>query len=87
MIVMHKDITASFSNVKKLHFGIFFPLCHFDCMSEISCVICREPVWLSTAPTETLTHWYQVRCLVETPVLVKQGQTLNGKCVLRCNKR
>ncbi|XP_011431878.3 histone-arginine methyltransferase CARMER isoform X1 [Magallana gigas] len=46
-----------------------------------------ESVWLSTAPTETLTHWYQVRCLVETPVLVKQGQTLTGKCVLRCNKR
>ncbi|KAJ8306635.1 hypothetical protein KUTeg_017180 [Tegillarca granosa] len=46
-----------------------------------------ENVWLSTAPTETLTHWYQVRCLVETPVLVKQGQTLTGKCVLRCNKR
>lgn len=50
-------------------------------------LVYRESVWLSTAPTETLTHWYQVRCLVETPVLVKQGQTLTGKCVLRCNKR
>ncbi|KAK3090314.1 hypothetical protein FSP39_010867 [Pinctada imbricata] len=46
-----------------------------------------EAVWLSTAPTETLTHWYQVRCLVQTPVLVKQGQTLTGKCVLRSNTR
>ncbi|XP_060582592.1 histone-arginine methyltransferase CARMER-like isoform X2 [Ruditapes philippinarum] len=45
------------------------------------------PVWLSTSPTETLTHWYQVRCLVQTPVLVKQGQSLTGKCLLRCNKR
>ncbi|KAK6179044.1 hypothetical protein SNE40_011491 [Patella caerulea] len=44
-------------------------------------------VWLSTAPTEPLTHWYQVRCLLQTPVLVKQGQTLTGRCVLRCNAR
>ncbi|XP_033738119.1 histone-arginine methyltransferase CARMER-like isoform X1 [Pecten maximus] len=47
----------------------------------------NDSIWLSTAPTETLTHWYQVRCLVETPVLVKRGQTVTGKCVLRCNKR
>ncbi|XP_025110690.1 histone-arginine methyltransferase CARMER-like isoform X1 [Pomacea canaliculata] len=44
-------------------------------------------VWLSTSPTEPLTHWYQVRCLVETPVLVKQGQTLTGHVRLRCNTR
>ncbi|OWF34837.1 Histone-arginine methyltransferase CARM1 [Mizuhopecten yessoensis] len=47
----------------------------------------NESIWLSTAPTETLTHWYQVRCLIETPVLVKRGQTVTGKCLLRCNKR
>lgn len=47
----------------------------------------NNTVWLSTAPTEALTHWYQVRCLVQTPVLVKQGQTLTGKVLLRCNKR
>ncbi|VDI55450.1 histone-arginine methyltransferase CARMER-like isoform X1 [Mytilus galloprovincialis] len=46
-----------------------------------------EAVWLSTSPTETLTHWYQVRCLLQNPILVKQGQTLMGKCVLRCNTR
>ncbi|ESO89607.1 hypothetical protein LOTGIDRAFT_164907 [Lottia gigantea] len=44
-------------------------------------------VWLSTSPTEPLTHWYQVRCLLQTPVLVKQGQVLTGRCVLRCNTR
>ncbi|XP_052246669.1 histone-arginine methyltransferase CARMER-like isoform X2 [Dreissena polymorpha] len=44
-------------------------------------------VWLSTSPTETLTHWYQVRCLLQTPVLVKEGQVLSGKVLLRCNKR
>jgi len=44
-------------------------------------------VWLSTAPTEPLTHWYQVRCLVQTPVLVKQGQILTGKVKLTSNAR
>ncbi|XP_017775045.1 PREDICTED: histone-arginine methyltransferase CARMER isoform X2 [Nicrophorus vespilloides] len=44
-------------------------------------------VWLSTAPTEPLTHWYQVRCLLEEPILVKQGQVLTGKVVLVANKR
>ncbi|KAK0064951.1 histone-arginine methyltransferase CARM1, partial [Biomphalaria pfeifferi] len=42
-------------------------------------------VWLSTAPTEPLTHWYQVRCLLQTPVLVKQGQTLTGLVRLTSN--
>uniref|UniRef100_A0A2C9L7J3 type I protein arginine methyltransferase n=1 Tax=Biomphalaria glabrata TaxID=6526 RepID=A0A2C9L7J3_BIOGL len=44
-------------------------------------------VWLSTAPTEPLTHWYQVRCLLQTPVLVKQGQTLTGLVRLTSNTR
>jgi histone-arginine methyltransferase CARM1 len=44
-------------------------------------------VWLSTAPTEPLTHWYQVRCLLQTPVLVKQGQTLTGRVKLTSNAR
>lgn len=44
-------------------------------------------VWLSTAPTEPLTHWYQVRCLLETPIFVKQGQVLSGRVLLLANKR
>ena len=44
-------------------------------------------VWLSTAPTEPLTHWYQVRCLLETPLFVKQGQLLTGTVLLLANKR
>ncbi|XP_046461394.1 histone-arginine methyltransferase CARMER-like isoform X2 [Daphnia pulex] len=44
-------------------------------------------VWLSTAPTEPLTHWYQVRCLLETPIFVKQGQLLTGTVLLLANKR
>lgn len=46
-----------------------------------------EHVWLSTSPTEPLTHWYQVRCLLETPIFAKQGQTLVGRVLLLANKR
>ncbi|XP_063703470.1 histone-arginine methyltransferase CARMER-like isoform X2 [Culicoides brevitarsis] len=47
----------------------------------------QSSVWLSTAPTEPLTHWYQVRCLLQTPILVKQGQILTGYVTLTANKR
>uniref|UniRef100_T1JIP0 type I protein arginine methyltransferase n=1 Tax=Strigamia maritima TaxID=126957 RepID=T1JIP0_STRMM len=46
-----------------------------------------QTIWLSTSPTEPLTHWYQVRCLLETPIFVKEGQLLTGKVVLVANKR
>lgn len=45
------------------------------------------PVWLSTAPQEPLTHWYQVRCLLRTPIFVKVGQALSGKVLLISNRR
>ncbi|XP_030049677.1 histone-arginine methyltransferase CARM1 isoform X1 [Microcaecilia unicolor] len=44
-------------------------------------------IWLSTAPTEPLTHWYQVRCLFQTPLFAKEGETLSGKVLLVSNKR
>uniref|UniRef100_A0A8C4X196 Histone-arginine methyltransferase CARM1 n=1 Tax=Eptatretus burgeri TaxID=7764 RepID=A0A8C4X196_EPTBU len=44
-------------------------------------------VWLSTAPTEPLTHWYQVRCLLQTPLFTKTGDTLSGSVLLVANKR
>ncbi|CAN0127534.1 unnamed protein product [Lampetra planeri] len=44
-------------------------------------------VWLSTSPTEPLTHWYQVRCLLQTPLFAKEGDTLSGTVVLSANKR
>lgn len=44
-------------------------------------------IWLSTAPSQPLTHWYQVRCLLSTPLFVNKGQQINGSCVLRANKR
>lgn len=46
-----------------------------------------QTVWLSTSPSQPLTHWYQVRCLLNTPLFVEKGQQLNGACVLRANKR
>jgi len=47
----------------------------------------QTTVWLSTAPTQPLTHWYQVRCLLQTPIFVKQGQRVVGKVILKSNKR
>ncbi len=44
-------------------------------------------VWLSTAPTEPLTHWYQVRCLLQQPILVKQGQVLSGRVIMQANMK
>lgn len=47
----------------------------------------NQTLWLSTAPTESLTHWYQVRCLLEKPILVKAGQILTGSVSLQANVR
>uniref|UniRef100_A0A3Q1HZX0 Histone-arginine methyltransferase CARM1 n=1 Tax=Anabas testudineus TaxID=64144 RepID=A0A3Q1HZX0_ANATE len=44
-------------------------------------------VWLSTAPTEPLTHWYQVRCLLQSPLFTKAGDTLSGTAMLVANRR
>ncbi|KAK4291245.1 hypothetical protein Pmani_035918 [Petrolisthes manimaculis] len=46
-----------------------------------------QTVWLSTAPTEPLTHWYQVRCLLEKPIFVKEGQLVTGTVELVANRR
>ncbi|XP_043199042.1 histone-arginine methyltransferase CARMER-like isoform X2 [Amphibalanus amphitrite] len=47
----------------------------------------QQTVWLSTAPTEPLTHWYQVRCLLRDPVAVKEGQMLTGRVFMNANQR
>lgn len=46
-----------------------------------------QTIWLSTSPSQPLTHWYQVRCLLNTPLFVDIGQQINGSCVLRANRR
>ncbi|XP_031414782.1 histone-arginine methyltransferase CARM1 isoform X2 [Clupea harengus] len=54
---------------------------------DVAFVGSRMTVWLSTAPNQPLTHWYQVRCLLQTPLFAKTGQTLSGKVQLIANKR
>ncbi|RXN11803.1 histone-arginine methyltransferase CARM1-like protein [Labeo rohita] len=54
---------------------------------DVAFVGSRMTVWLSTAPNEPLTHWYQVRCLLQTPLFAKMGQTLSGQVQLIANKR
>ncbi|KAM3838281.1 histone-arginine methyltransferase CARM1-like [Diretmus argenteus] len=54
---------------------------------DVAYVGSKSTVWLSTAPTEPLTHWYQVRCLLQTPLFAKLGQTLSGTVLLTANKR
>uniref|UniRef100_A0A3B4GFQ6 type I protein arginine methyltransferase n=2 Tax=Haplochromini TaxID=319058 RepID=A0A3B4GFQ6_9CICH len=47
----------------------------------------KATVWFSTAPTEPLTRWFQVRCLLQTPLFAKLGQTLSGTVQLAANNR
>lgn len=54
---------------------------------DVAFIGSTQTVWLSTSPTQPLTHWYQVRCLLNTPLYVNMGQQINGSCVLRANKR
>lgn len=54
---------------------------------DVAFIGSTQQVWLSTAPTEPLTHWYQVRCLLENPLFCKSGQLLTGKVTLVANKR
>uniref|UniRef100_UPI00358F794A histone-arginine methyltransferase CARM1 isoform X4 n=1 Tax=Myxine glutinosa TaxID=7769 RepID=UPI00358F794A len=54
---------------------------------DVAFVGSNVTVWLSTAPTEPLTHWYQVRCLLQTPLFTKTGDTLSGSVLLIANMR
>ncbi|GAU93134.1 hypothetical protein RvY_05120 [Ramazzottius varieornatus] len=44
-------------------------------------------VWLTTAPNQPLTHWYQVRCLLKTPLFGVKGQILSGRVLMVANGR
>jgi histone-arginine methyltransferase CARM1 len=44
-------------------------------------------VWLSTAPSQPLTHWYQVRCLFKQPLLVAAGDALSGMVAMTANSK
>ncbi|XP_063068289.1 histone-arginine methyltransferase CARM1 isoform X2 [Engraulis encrasicolus] len=54
---------------------------------DVAFIGSRMTIWLSTAPNQPLTHWYQVRCLLQTPLFAKMGQTLSGKVLLVANRR
>ncbi|XP_017716033.1 PREDICTED: histone-arginine methyltransferase CARM1-like [Rhinopithecus bieti] len=54
---------------------------------DVAFVVSLVTVWLSTAPTEPLTHWYQVWCLLQTPLFAKEGEMLSGKVLFVANKR
>lgn len=54
---------------------------------DVAFIGSNKTVWLSTSPTEPLTHWYQVRCLVDTPLFLHAGQQLTGHVILNSNKR
>lgn len=47
----------------------------------------KRDVWLSTAPFEPITHWYQVRCLLFNPIFILAGQLLNGYVKMVANMR
>ena len=46
-----------------------------------------KTIWLSTAPTEPLTHWYQVRCLFPNPIYASAGDRLVGRLLMTANTR
>ncbi|XP_003388033.1 PREDICTED: histone-arginine methyltransferase CARMER-like [Amphimedon queenslandica] len=46
-----------------------------------------QTVWLSTAPFQPVTHWYQVRCVLKTPLFVSAGQELAGVINMKANER
>jgi len=54
---------------------------------DVAFIGTNATVWLSTAPTQPLTHWYQVRCLLSEPIFAKQGQLLTGKVLMVANAK
>ncbi|KAL5487332.1 hypothetical protein EMCRGX_G019921 [Ephydatia muelleri] len=47
----------------------------------------QQTVWLSTAPSQPLTHWYQVRCLFRNPIVCRCGQEITGFIYMVANER
>nr|CDS33492.2 histone arginine methyltransferase CARMER [Hymenolepis microstoma] len=54
---------------------------------EVGFLGSETDIWLSTSPTEQLTHWYQVRCLLGNALLVQEGQVLTGHVKMVANSR
>ncbi|KAM4018080.1 protein arginine N-methyltransferase 3 [Anomaloglossus baeobatrachus] len=91
-----KDINCQTTAVKDLDFCADFSLpikrdgaCtavagYFDMFFEKDC---HPPVAFSTGPTCTKTHWKQTVFLLEKPVAVSAGKTLDGKITVRKNRK
>jgi histone-arginine methyltransferase CARM1 len=47
----------------------------------------ENTTWLSTSPTEPLTHWYQIRCLLQVPLMVQKDQTVRGHITMIANEK
>ena len=52
---------------------------------------CRFPgatreIFLSTAPHEPLTHWYQVRCMLRAPLALGTNHRLTGSLRFEANE-
>ena len=54
---------------------------------EVAFIGSLKTVWLSTSPTQQLTHWYQVRCLLKFPIFAKVGQVVEGRLVMKATMR
>ncbi|KAM5126599.1 protein arginine N-methyltransferase 3-like [Mantella aurantiaca] len=48
---------------------------------------CHTPVTFSTGPTFTKTHWKQTVFLLEEPTRVTPGDVLEGKIIVRKNRK
>ena len=70
-------------------FDVSFDGMRFERMipSQEQTSVFSSQVWLSTSPTQPLTHWYQVRCLFMKPLTVTQGQTIKGHAILHSNRK
>jgi histone-arginine methyltransferase CARM1 len=54
---------------------------------DVAFIGTQQTVWLSTAPSHPLTHWYQVRCLFSLPLFASAGQEATGHISMKANQR
>jgi SAM-dependent methyltransferase len=54
---------------------------------DVSFIGAQTTVWLSTAPFQPLTHWYQVRLLLRQPLYVQEEQEITGMVHMVANER
>mmetsp|Transcript_39558 Transcript_39558/g.101136 ORF Transcript_39558/g.101136 Transcript_39558/m.101136 type:complete len:360 (+) Transcript_39558:375-1454(+) len=57
--------------------------CWFDVLFDGSTMKC----WLTTAPGQPTTHWFQLRCALQTPLQVRGGDFVTGEMVLKAHER